>query len=74
MRCPKCGREMDKGFLQSDWKNNIEWVSKILPFGLGYWKEDGVNVSQQMPIGVTATPAYICKNCKIFVGNYNEIE
>ena len=40
MVCPKCGREMLAGFLQSDAKVGITWVSKLLPFGLGYWKND----------------------------------
>lgn len=74
MKCPKCGREMEKGFLQCDWKSSINWVSKVLPFGMGYWKQDGINVAQQMSVGVTTVPADICKNCKIFVGDYNDIE
>lgn len=72
MKCPKCGREMEEGFLQGNWEHNIEWVSKILPFGLGFWKSDGISVSQQKSVGVTAVPAHICKSCKIFVGDYSE--
>ena len=74
MNCPKCGKEMEEGYLQSDWKESIGWVSKLLPFGLGYWKKDGINVSKPMPVGVNAVPTHICKNCKIFVGDYSEVE
>ena len=71
MKCPKCGREMEKGYLQSDWKNSISWVSKLLPFGLGYWKQDGICVSNEATVGVVAVPAHICKSCKVFVGDYS---
>ncbi len=73
MKCPKCNAEMEEGYLQSNWESSISWVSKVLPFGLGYWKKDGVNVAHQLSVGVYGTPAHICKSCKIFVGDYSDV-
>lgn len=73
MKCPKCGREMEEGYLQCHGDSSINWVSKVWPFGLGYWKKDGINVAQPMSVGVNAVPAHICKSCKIFVGDYSDI-
>ncbi len=72
MKCPKCGVEMEKGYLQCQ-DSSINWVSKVMPFGLGYWKSDGINVAQAMKVGVNAVPAHICKTCKVFVGDYSEV-
>ena len=71
MKCPKCAREMEAGFLQSDAKVGISWVSKLLPFGLSYWKKDTELVSDELGVGVTAIPTHICRQCKILVGDYS---
>jgi hypothetical protein len=39
MLCPKCKREMKAGFLQSDAKVGITWVSKLLPSALATEKK-----------------------------------
>lgn len=74
MKCPKCGRDMEQGFLQSDAKIGINWVSKLMPFGVGWWKKDAVYVSVKEGAGVVGVPAYICKQCKLLLGDYNETE
>ena len=71
MVCPKCEREMLAGFLQSDAKIGITWVSKLLPFGLSYWKNDAELVSEESGIGTAAIPTHICKHCKILLGDYS---
>ena len=71
MVCPKCGREMVAGFLQGDAKVGISWVSKLIPFGLGYWKNDTVLVSKEFGFCINAIPTHICKNCKILLGDYS---
>jgi hypothetical protein len=65
---------MAPGFLQSDAKVGITWVSKLLPFGLGYWKMDAELVSDELRAGVTAIPTHICKQCKLLVGDYSQKE
>jgi len=71
MKCPKCGNDMTAGFLQSDAKVGMTWVSKLLPVGLGYWKNDSELVSEELTVGVAAIPAHICKNCKLLLGDYS---
>ena len=71
MKCPKCGKEMEAGFLQTDHRETITWVSKLLPMGLGYWKKDAQIVSDSLGVGVNAVPANICKQCKLLLGDYS---
>ena len=71
MLCPKCKREMKAGFLQSDAKVGITWVSKLLPFGFGYWKKDAELVSEELEAGLTAIPTHICKHCKLLLCDYS---
>lgn len=72
MKCPKCGRDMSAGFLQTDSREVITWVSKLMPLGLGYWKKDAQIVSDDTPFGVTAIPTHICKHCKLLLGDYSQ--
>ena len=74
MKCPKCNAEMEKGFLQCDMDSNITWVPKLLPFGLGYWSKEAQVVSEQLDHSNSAVPAYICKRCKLLVGDYSQKE
>lgn len=72
MLCPKCGREMAAGYLQSGPTTDITWVSKLLPAGLGYWRSDSLPVSCGLKPGIQAVPAHICKTCRIFLGDYSQ--
>ncbi len=74
MLCPKRGKEMTAGYLQSDHKTTIAWVREVLPLGLGYWRKDTELISREQGIGVTAIPAQICKECKLLVGDYSQGE
>ncbi|MBR6825891.1 MAG: hypothetical protein IKM59_05010 [Oscillospiraceae bacterium] len=71
MNCPKCGKEMEPGFLQSDMKVGITWVSKPVAFGLGWFKKDSVTVSAETTPGLSTVPTHICKTCKLFFGDYS---
>ena len=74
MICPKCGNEMEAGFLQTNAKNNISWVSKMLPMGIGFLKKDAIIVSELNAAGVSAVPTHICKNCKLLVSDYSQLD
>ena len=71
MKCPKCGREMQGGYLQCNSKSVIVWVNNLLPFNLSYWKTDAEPVSKELKLGTSAIPTHICKHCKLLVGDYN---
>ena len=72
MKCPKCGREMETGFLQCNMESPIYWVRKLMPFGLGYWKNDTEIVSEPLNHGQNAMPAFICKQCRLVIGDYSQ--
>ena len=71
MNCPKCGREMESGYLQSDMKVGITWVKKPMVFGLSWFRMDSVTVSDEATPYLATVPTCICKTCKIFVGDYS---
>jgi len=73
MICPQCGKEMDSGFLQTDKKTPITWVSKVLPMGIGAWAKDAKTISEPYSFGLHETPAYICKDCSIVIADYSMI-
>ena len=72
MKCPKCGREMETGFLQCNMDSTICWVRKLMPFGLGYWKNDTEIVSEPLNHSQNAMPAFICKQCRLVIGDYSQ--
>ena len=72
MKCPKCGGEMESGFLQCDMDSSIYWVKKLMPFGLGYWKKDTEIVSEVLNHRQNAIPACICKQCRVVIGDYSQ--
>ena len=74
MKCPKCQAEMEAGFLQTDMRNDIAWVNKLRPFGLGYWSKDAIIVSSDLNVGLTAVPTHICKRCKLLLGDYSHMD
>ena len=63
---------MEAGYLQSDIKVGITWVSKPMPFGLGWWKKDAVTVSDDIAPGLSGVPTHICKSCKVFFGDFSQ--
>ena len=71
MNCPNCGKEMDYGFMQCDTKKSIHWVSKLLPMGIGCYTKDAQVIFDPNMYGLKSVPAYICKDCELFVGDYS---
>ncbi len=63
---------MQKGYLQGDDMHGIMWVNKLIPLGLGEWKKDSEQVGVISKVGISAVPTHICKQCKLFVGDYSE--
>lgn len=72
MNCPKCNQVMEEGFLQSDSRSSISWVSKLLPFGMGFLKSDAKVVSSDTVVGINSLPAHICKSCKLLIADYSD--
>ena len=72
MRCPKCGAEMQPGFLQADSKTDILWVEKAGISLWKLWKQETEIVSSDTAAMTNAVPAEICKSCRIFVGDYSQ--
>lgn len=75
MKCPKCGREMEKGYVQWEASDNLAWVPKLLPLGLAYWKNDAeVLWPSADAISVNAAHASICKICRKVILDYGELK
>ncbi len=74
MNRPKCGCEMENGFLQTTGGSALFWVNRLMPMGLGIWKKDAQIVSQELKLNVHTIPAHICKKCRMVVGEYGSEE
>lgn len=62
---------METGYLQSTGRlSNIVWVDKLLPLGISSWMNDAEPVAEEFKFGTMAIPAYICKKCKLLLGDY----
>ena len=75
MKCPKCGRDMENGFLQSNGVTSpVIWVPKLRPLGFGAFSWDAQTVSYPIGAGTNALPACICRACKMIVADYSAKE
>ena len=75
MKCPKCGREMETGFIQWEASDDLAWLPKVLPLGLAYWKNNAeILWPNTETIGVNAVPASICKSCRTVILEYGELK
>ena len=68
MKCPICGNEMEKGYLQAG--QRMSWVKKkhkvsLLP------KEGEISLGNNV-LGGLVFEAYICKDCKKVLLDYSE--
>lgn len=66
MNCPFCGKEMERGFLQTG--NKIIWAKKQHSVSL-VAKEGEVALGNAI-FGGIALDAFICKDCKKVVVDY----
>lgn len=72
MKCPYCGSEMKKGYIQSS--NPIAWTPQKLKFFTykAFYAEDSCVLADIKGIGVACATAYNCENCKNVTIPYGE--
>ena len=72
MKCPYCGKEMEKGLIQSP--NEIAWIKgeKRKLFAKASFHADSVLLSEFSAIKGSAVIAHNCVGCKKIVIDYNE--
>ena len=71
MKCPYCGKEMEKGLIQSP--NEIAWLKgeKRKLFTKASFHADSVLLSEFSALKGSAVAAYNCNECKKIVINYD---
>ena len=74
MKCPKCQKEMEAGFLQTGAKSVIYWADKVRPLNLSYMSKNAFVVSDEMRLGSNAVPSNICKACRLILSDYSQKE
>ena len=72
MICPYCGKEMEKGLIQSP--QEIAWLKgdKKHMFGRAVWHEGSVVLSQLSVMKGSAVTAYLCRDCKKVLIDYSD--
>ena len=70
MNCPYCGKEMDKGVIQSP--HEISWKKKKSFIGRAMFHEGSVVLSELSFMSGSAAIAYLCRDCKKIVIDYSE--
>lgn len=70
MNCPYCGKEMEKGVIQSP--HEISWKKKKSFFGRAMFHEGSVVLSELSFMSGSAVIAYLCRDCKKIVIDYSE--
>ncbi len=68
MLCPFCGKEMEKGFLQSG--SMMVWVKK--KHMLSLHPKEGEVLLDKNYVTSCAVPAWICKECKKVIAEYED--
>lgn len=72
MNCPYCGRELEKGLIQSP--NEISWLKgeqKHL-FAKAEFHEGAVVLSEFSFVKGSAVKAFLCRECKKVVIDYSD--
>ncbi len=72
MICPYCGKEMEKGLIQSP--QEIAWLQgdKKHMFGRAVLHEGSVILSQLSVMKGSAVTAYLCRDCKKVIIDYSD--
>ncbi|MBR0104296.1 MAG: hypothetical protein IKD83_00065 [Firmicutes bacterium] len=72
MICPYCGKEMEKGLIQSP--QEIAWLKgdKKHMFGRAVLHEGSVILSQLSVMKGSAVTAYLCRDCKKVLIDYSD--
>lgn len=72
MKCPYCGEEMEKGFIQSP--QEISWLKgeKRPLLGRAAFHDGSVILSELSMLKGSAVTAYLCRACKKVLIDYSE--
>lgn len=70
MTCPYCNREMEKGVIQS--AHEIAWKRKKHFIGAAEFHKGSVVLAPFSLIGGTFVVAYLCRNCKKVIIDYDD--
>lgn len=73
MECPKCHKEMRRGFIQTTTSGGLCWVKKIHTVRPPYVDEEYMELATTHLILPTGIPGFNCVDCKIVVGDYSDI-
>lgn len=70
LRCPYCGLEMEKGYIQA--RDGISWNKKIVPIAAlaSLHPSAVILTSGGFPFSGSSVEAYHCLNCKKIVIDY----
>lgn len=70
MTCPYCGKEMEKGVIQSP--HEINWKKKKAFIGRAMFHKGSIVLSELSYLSGSAVIAYLCRDCKKIVIDYSE--
>ncbi len=72
MRCPYCGKETERGIIQSP--QEIAWIKGERKhfFGKAEFHEDSVVLSEFSFLKGSAVTAHLCRGCKKVIIDYSE--
>ena len=72
MKCPYCGKEMEKGLLQSP--QEIAWLNGERKhfFGKAEFHDGSVVLSEFSFLKGSVVTAYLCRDCKKVLIDYSE--
>ena len=70
MNCPYCGKEMEKGVIQSP--HEISWQKKKSFIGRAMFHENSIVLSELSMLKGSAVIAYLCRDCQKIVIDYSE--
>lgn len=70
MTCPYCNHEMEKGVIESS--REIAWKRKKTFITAAKFHKDAVVLAPQLYITNTFVVAYLCRNCKKVIIDYDD--
>ena len=72
MNCPKCGKEMDSGFIRATGRGGICWV-KEKTAGAPAADSEFEIIGKAYYLRPCCVRAYRCRGCKIAAADYSEL-
>ena len=72
-KCPNCGNEMKKGYIQSG--TRLAWVPKVSKLSVEpSLNKESVLLSNQSRFSINYVDAYLCEGCKKVLIDYSNEE